>query len=108
MVAADGRISVVSAWNHQLGAGDRNTKGYAMSMFRLEQFDPACTGDGGGHGYDGRDAPMGTDAFEVFGGVLHTRGAVAYVNAFNSPLALTFAGLDPDGQYRGSDPHLTS
>ena len=55
--------------------------------------------NGDGHANDGRNPPAGTDAFDVFGDVVSTLGAVAYVNAPNNPLVLTFSGLDPDTDY---------
>ena len=38
ITAADGRFSIVSAWDMDLGAGAQNSKGYAMAGFKLEQF----------------------------------------------------------------------
>ena len=55
--------------------------------------------NGAGHAYDGRDAPVGTDAEAIFGHIVSTRGAVAYVNAPESPLVLTFDGLSPHVAY---------
>ena len=57
------------------------------------------TYNGGGHANDGRNPPEGTDAFEIFGGIVATRGAIAYVNQPASPLVLTFGGLDPAELY---------
>ena len=55
--------------------------------------------DGASHGLDGRTAPPGSDAREIFGGIVDTLGAAAYVNDFSSPLDLTFTGLNPDATY---------
>ena len=48
ITAADGRFSVVSKWDPDGGSGFANTKGYAMSVFKLEQLTNApetCTED---------------------------------------------------------------
>ena len=37
VTADDGEFSVVSEWDHAAGAGSGNTKGYAMTVFKLEQ-----------------------------------------------------------------------
>ena len=55
--------------------------------------------DGGGHSDDGANAAPGTDAFEIFDGIVETEGAIAYSGSFGSPLILSFTGLDPDGEY---------
>ena len=55
--------------------------------------------DGWANGDDGRSAPAGSDAGDIFGGIVDTMGAVAYVNDINSPLVLTFTGLDPEAAY---------
>ena len=55
--------------------------------------------NGEGHAYDGGDAPAGTDAMEIFGGIVSTRGAIAYINAPNNPLMLTFTNLEPTRLY---------
>ena len=55
--------------------------------------------NGGGHARDGRDAPDDTDAGGLFSGIVSTQGAIAYVNRPNSPLILTFTGLDPTLTY---------
>ena len=51
------------------------------------------------HGRDGRPAPAGTDAGDLFGGIVDTLGALTYVASYGSPLILTFSGLDPEGNY---------
>ncbi|MDY6990237.1 MAG: DNRLRE domain-containing protein, partial [Thermodesulfobacteriota bacterium] len=38
VTAADGSFSIKSEWDDSLGSGDDNTKGYAMSAFRLEEI----------------------------------------------------------------------
>ncbi|MDY6839027.1 MAG: DNRLRE domain-containing protein, partial [Thermodesulfobacteriota bacterium] len=39
VTVADGSLSIKSEWDSSLGSGADNTKGYAMSVFRLEEVD---------------------------------------------------------------------
>ena len=55
--------------------------------------------NGNGHAYLGEAPPAGSDAFGLFDGRITTAGAISYVNRPDSPLVLTFAGLDPETRY---------
>ena len=49
--------------------------------------------------WTGAEPFEGTDAWDVFHGVLHSRGAITYLNTPNDKLQLEFSGLDPNKLY---------
>jgi len=42
ITAADGSFSIKSEWNNSLGSGAQNTKGYAMTAFKLQETSLLC------------------------------------------------------------------
>jgi hypothetical protein len=96
----DGNITKITSPNGDSGLPNSG------NLVDFETGDETCvtlTVEGGEfepdpHASQGRNPTTG-DAFTFFSGKVDGQGAISYIDAPNSNLVLTFAGLDPDKTY---------